>query len=251
MVFCGLAVVFSCASTQAEAGPTTVDLELVIAVDTSASMSKAELSIQRQGYIAAFRHPDVAAAVAARGEVAVAYLEWSGPDDQRIVMPWTVLSDVADATRFADGIAAAPLTPGFTSPPWRSGTSISRALLFAADMFVSDLTSHVIDMSGNGPNNTGGPLAPVRERIIARGITINGLPIVRPGDNRPGFPLGEYYEDCVIGGPGAFSITVDRATQLAAAIRRKLVMEIAVLPARFTLAGFEPPSASRSDTDCD
>ena len=114
-------------------------------------------------------------------------------------------------------------------------------------MFVSDLASLVIDMSGDGPNNTGGPLAQIRERVIARGITINGLPIVRPGDDGSGVPLAEYYEDCVIGGLGAFSMAVDNPTELSATIRRKLVLEIAVLPARFTLVAFEPPPASRTD----
>lgn len=246
IIQCGLWAGLFCAASLADAGP-TVDLELVLAVDTSASMSKAELSIQRQGYIAAFRHPDVAAAIASRGEVAVAYLEWAGPDDQRIVVPWTVLSDATDAIRFAGSIEAAPLTPGFHSPPWRSGTSISQALLFAADMFASDRASRAIDMSGNGANNAGGPVAPIRERVLARGITINGLPIVRPGDDDAGVPLAEYYEDCVIGGPGAFSIAVERPMQLAATIRRKLVLEIADMPARLTLVGFEPRPASPAD----
>ena len=229
------------------AGPTAVDLELVLAVDTSGSMSKAELLIQRQGYIAALRHADVAAAIATRGAVAVAYVEWAGPDDQRIVVPWTVVSDAIDAARFADRIASAPLNPGFSSPPWRGGTSISRALLFAAGLFSFDGSNRTIDISGNGPNNSGGYLAPVRERVIARGITINGLPIARPGARISGYPIALYYEDCVIGGPGAFAITVDDPARLAAAVRRKLLLEIAVIPQRVIPASFVPAPGPRID----
>lgn len=244
-----LVLACSCLPIEVDAGQTAVDLELVLAVDASGSMSKAELLIQRQGYIAALRHADVAAAIAMRGGVAVAYLEWAGPDDQRIVVPWTVLSNATDAGRFADGIASAPLSPGFNSPPWRGGTSISRALLFAAGMFSSNGASRIIDISGNGPNNSGGLLAPIRERVIARGITINGLPIARPGDGRSGFPLAVYYEDCVIGGAGAFAITVDHPARLASTVRRKLLMEIAAIPQGLTLASFVLASEPRIDCD--
>ena len=237
------------AQIEGDAGSTgmPVDLELVLAVDTSGSMSKAELLIQRRGYIAALRHADVAVAIAMRGAVAVAYLEWAGPDDQRIVVPWTVLSDATDAAGLADKIDAAPLSPGFNSPPWKSGTSIGSALSFAADMFSSGGASHTIDISGNGPNNAGDALAPVREDVVARGITINGLPIARLGDIGSGYPLAVYYEDCVIGGPGAFAIAVDNQAAFEMAVRRKLVQEIAGIPQRLASVALRPAPAPRID----
>jgi hypothetical protein len=229
------------------AGPTEVDLELVLAVDVSGSMSKAELLIQRQGYIAALRSDEVGASIAFRGGVALAYMEWAGPDQQRIVVPWTVVSDTANAEQFAEMLAAAPLQAGFGSAPWETGTSISRALLFAADMFSRGGASHTIDISGNGPNNSGDPLAPVREFVVARGIAINGLPIMGPDLPASAFPLTVYYEDCVIGGPGALAVTVDHPARLASAVRRKLLLEIAAMPPQFTLVGFEPASEPRID----
>lgn len=244
---CALLVVFTWAPLRVDASSTTVDLELVLAVDVSGSMSQAELLIQRHGYVAALRHADVAAAIAIRGAVAVAYLEWAGPDDQRIVVPWTVLFNATDARHFADRIASAPLNPGFNSSPWTTGTSISQALSFAADMFLSDRASRTIDVSGNGPNNSGRPLPPIRERVIARGITINGLPIAKPGNGGAGLPLTEYYEDCVIGGPGAFAIAVDHPARFASTVRRKLVLEISAMPAQLTFVGFEPPPDPRID----
>ena len=219
----------TCLPLQVAAGP-AVDLELILAVDVSGSMSQAELLVQRQGYIAALRSPDIAVAITNRGGVAIAYVEWAGPDEQRIVVPWTVVSDASGAERFAEMLADSPLDPGFNSPPWETGTSISRALLFAADMFSAGAgANRTIDISGDGPSNSGGSLTMARERVIAEGITINGLPIVNPA-GRSELPLAAYYEDCVIGGPGAFAIAVNDLSLFEIAIRRKLVLEIADAP---------------------
>jgi hypothetical protein len=193
------------------------------------------------------RSADIAAAIAVRGSVALAYVEWAGPDEQRIVVPWTILTDAADADRFADMLVASPLDPGFNSPPWESGTSIARALMFAAAMFSEGTSaSRTIDISGNGPNNSGGLLAIARERVIADSITINGLPIVKPGV-RSDFPLGVYYEDCVIGGPGAFAVIVDDPSLFEITIRRKLVLEIASAPQSFIPVAFLSAAAPRID----
>lgn len=224
-----------------------VDLELILAVDVSGSMSRADLLIQRHGYIAALRSAEVGAAIAFRGGIALAYLEWAGPKEQRIVVPWTVIVDVADAEKFVEMLAAAPIEPGFGSPPQGTGTSISRALLFAAEMFSSSFASNTIDISGNGPNNIGGLLAPVRERLVASGITINGLPIVKPRAPAFEFPLAAYYEDCVIGGPGAFAVSVDDPSEMAAAVRRKLVLEIALVPQLLVPVSMTTPPPPRVD----
>jgi hypothetical protein len=227
-----LLLVGACLPTDRVAAEPAVDLELILAVDVSGSMSRADLLIQRHGYIAALRSAEVGAAIAFRGGIALAYVEWAGPKEQRIVVPWIVIADVGDAETFVERLAGAPLNPSFGSPPQGTGTSISEALLFAADMFSSNGASRTIDVSGNGPNNSGGSLADARESVVARGIAINGLPIVRADAPFSEFPLVIYYEDCVIGGPGAFAVPVDDPTELSSAVRRKLVLEIATLPAR-------------------
>jgi hypothetical protein len=226
-----------------------VDLELVLAVDASDSMSRAEMLVQREGYIAALRSSDVAAAIASRGAVALVYMEWAGPRSQEIVVPWTILSDANDGALFADRLAAAPLSPFYEAVPWERGTSISHALLFAADISpAGGGANRVIDISGDGPENNGGDLYAARDRVIAEGVVINGLPIIISPAAASQVPLGKYYEDCVIGGPGAFVITVDDASLFALAIRRKLVLEIAGPPPRLIHADFRPDE--RSPTDC-
>jgi hypothetical protein len=210
-----------------------VDLELVLAVDISGSMDARERAAQRGGYIEAFRHRNVVQAIQGGmiGRIAVTYVEWAGYGFQAVVVPWTVIDDTVSAARFADTIQAAS-TNDF------HGTSISEALIFALRQF--DSSDHrgirqVIDVSGDGPNNRGPPVLEARSQVLARGITINGLPIVigRAGGSLPTELLDIYYEDCVIGGPGAFMITVDYIHRFSEAIRRKLVLEIAGRPARF------------------
>ena len=157
-----------------------VELELILAVDTSGSMGGADLLVQRQGYVAALRDPQIIAAIASRGAVAVAYLEWAGAEEQRIIVPWTILSGGPEAHRFADRLAATPLDPGFRSGPRNHGTSISKALLFASEMFTTGRAQKIIDISGDGPNNAGPGIAPIRDQLIARDVTINGHPIALP-----------------------------------------------------------------------
>jgi len=245
------ALVLAVAGPPAGAGAASkaVDLELVLAVDASDSMSRAEMLIQRNGYIAALRSADVAAAIVSRGGVALAYMEWAGPRSQRIIVPWTILSDANDGALFADRLAAAPLSRFYKAVPWERGTSISHALLFATGMLSPGRgASRVIDISGDGPQNDGGDLYTARDRVIAEGVVINGLPIIISPTAAWRVPLGIYYEDCVIGGPGAFVITVDDASLFALAIRRKLVLEIAGPPPRLIHADFRPDK--RSPTDC-
>jgi len=225
------------------------DLALVLAVDASASMSRDELGVQRQGYVAAFRHPDVVAAIAFHAAIAVAYVEWAGPNDQTVVVPWTVVTDASDAALFAARLAEAPLSPRFNAPPWQTGTSISNALLFSADLFseAPPWAMRVIDISGNGTNNSGGPLGAARASVLGRGVTVNGLPIVVPRPYRPEVAIDAYYEDCVIGGPGAFALAVNDAADLEGSIRRKIVLEIAGMPASVVPAA---QRATEARIDC-
>jgi len=211
--------------------PVDVDLQLILAVDVSPSMSRDEQRVQRDGYVSAFRHPDIATAVRSgeTGRIAVLYLEWAGPSQQTVVVPWTVLDGSDDTRALADRLAALPLTEG-------RGTSISSALSAAKELFATGGFSsprRVIDVSGDGPNNIGPPIDAIRESLLAEDVTINGLPIAlhRNGSadkfaRYDGTGLRSYFEDCVIGGPDAFTIGVTETGMFATAIRRKLVREI-------------------------
>jgi hypothetical protein len=240
------AILFMHASPAAAATP--VDLELVLAVDVSRSMDGDEQALQRLGYANAFRHPDVIAAIGsgALGRIAVTYVEWAGPSFQLVRVPWTLVSGKADAEAFAAQVEAAPLTR-------EMGTSISGGLLFAGLQFEGSPFAgdrRTIDVSGDGPNNMGLPVDMMRDRIVARGITVNGLPItLKPGFGYSAFSIPNldiYYEDCVIGGPGAFMITVDDMQRFEIAVRRKLVLEIAGLTPRVMKAA-APLRAPRVD----
>lgn len=205
-----------------------VDLELVLAVDVSRSMDRREQNLQKDGYVAALQHPEVLAAIRSGflGRIAVTYVEWAGPGSHEIIAPWTLVEGEAAAQQLAARIAAKPIS-------YLRGTSISGALTFGANLFDGNGfrgTRQVIDVSGDGPNNAGIPVLQARQAVIDRGITINGLPIMTAGNAYGAFSIREldiYYEDCVIGGPGAFLLTVKTIDRLAEAIRRKLVLEIA------------------------
>ena len=212
---------------RAEDNDVPVDVELVLAVDISRSMDAAELQLQRDGYVAALRHPDVIGAIESGfyGRIAVTYVEWAGPSEQTIVMPWRVIDDRASAE------ATAALLTG-RQGRGKHGTSISAALLFADRLFLTNGlagTRRIIDISGDGPNNWGPAVTGARDAVVEGGITINGLPVTL----HPGGPGGLdaktltiYYEDCVTGGPDAFVLSVQAPEFLAETIRRKMVLEI-------------------------
>jgi hypothetical protein len=204
-----------------------VDLKLVLAVDVSGSMDGNEQRIQRQGYVQAFRSPEVIDAISSGpyGRIAVTYVEWSSAFYQVIVVPWRVIGDEEEILAFANELERAPIS--------REGrTSISGGLLFSAGAFPeSGLESdrRTIDISGDGANNDGNPVAPARDQLLRQGITINGLPVLlNPSPLVGGVRLDDYYHDCVIGGPGSFIIPVTALGDFAPAIRRKLILEIAM-----------------------
>ena len=208
------------------AGQLAVDLELVLAADISFSMSDENLSVQTDGYAQAFRDPEVVAALSTGplGRIAASYVEWS--DGQRVVVPWTLLRNRADAERFASHITAgsAKHSAGTTyiTGVIRLGTRMIEENDFAA-------LRRVIDISGNGENNRGEAPDRARDVAILRGITINGLPMPTWVDPRR---LGEvpadiYYRDHVIGGPGAFLLKVDDRANVLRSIKSKLLREIA------------------------
>ena len=211
------------------AAPVEVDLALILAVDVSNSVDGEENALQRAGYVAALAHPDIWSAIRSGPlrRIALAYVEWSGPAHQRTTVPWRLIDSAEAAHGFAGDLAASPFlyTRG-------TGTSISAALAYASAQFADSpfvAFRRVIDISGDGPNNRGIPVVSVRDAIIADGITVNGLPLMlRP--SRTLDAVDAYYRDCVIGGPGSFVLPVLEGDDLALAIRRKLILEIAGRP---------------------
>jgi hypothetical protein len=222
--FCGAIALGAAARAE-----TPVDLELVLAVDASASIDADEARLQRIGYVAALTDPRVIAAIQSGmlGRIAVVYVEWGDGDQQRIVGGWHLVSDAASARALAGEIAAA----GRES--WVD-TSIGGAIDFAVPLFDGngfEGARRIIDISGDGRNSSNGPrLDEARAAALSRGITINGLPIV-DGFAVPG-ALDRYYADKVIGGPGAFRIAAHGFEDFASAILDKLVLEIAGLTPR-------------------
>lgn len=206
-----------------------VDLELLLAVDISQSMDFDEHSIQRQGYVDAFRHKDVINAMLSgpEGKIAVMYMEWAGDFDPIPTIPWTVIDSTDAAKKFADRLEKEPIYG-------EQRTSISRALLTGQDYILkNNIASHrqVIDVSGDGANNAGRLVEPARDIVVKSGIVINGLPIMlnKPKEFYDIDHLDRYYKHCVIGGEGSFIAPVFDLRHLSSTIRKKLVMEIASL----------------------
>jgi hypothetical protein len=205
-----------------------VDVELVIAVDVSYSMDPDEQALQREGYIQALTSREFLRTLreGANGKIAVTYFEWAGANDQKIVMPWGLIDGPEAADAVAAEIARAPYRRA-------SRTSISGALRFAKPLFDNSGyrgLRRVIDVSGDGANNSGPLVVPTRDDIIASGITINGLPIMLKRASYATLDIEQldiYYEDCVIGGAGAFVIPIREREKFIEATRTKLVLEIA------------------------
>jgi hypothetical protein len=216
-----------------------VDLELVLAVDVSRSIDDEEFTLQRQGYAEAFRHPSVIHAIQSgrHRRIAVAYVEWAGSDFQKLVVPWAIVSDAESGTLFADAILREPRS-------YYGWTSVSGAIDFSMQVLAAgphESARRVIDVSGDGINNSGRPAAEARDEALSAGVTINGLVIMNdrptPGfSSMPQPPLDEFFREHVIGGPGAFVIAVEDFTTFAQAILNKLIKEIASLPSPGPLA---------------
>jgi hypothetical protein len=205
-----------------------VDVELIFAIDISYSMDYDELKLQREGYAEALTSQEFLSALkqGTNGKVAVTLVEWAGESDQRVVTPWRLIDGPASARDAAAEMAAAPVRRAFR-------TSISGALLFSAPLFDRNGfrgIRRVIDVSGDGTNNQGPLVALTRDDVVAKGIVINGLPIMLK-EPQPGSvdlkDLDIYYEDCVIGGPGAFVVPIREREKFKEAIRTKMVLDIA------------------------
>lgn len=206
----------------------SVDVELILAVDVSYSMDMDELAVQREGYAQAIESKEFLQAlkVGPNGRIAVTYFEWAASSDQKIIIPWRLI----DGPETADAVAAEILK---TPIRRASRTSISGAIGFAMPLFDENPyhgIRRVIDISGDGPNNNGGPVTVARDAALEKGVVINGLPIMvkEPSYSTMDIDnLDYYYEDCVVGGPGSFVIAIKDRDKFKEAIRTKLLMEVA------------------------
>jgi hypothetical protein len=187
-----------------------------------------ELAVQREGYAQAIVSKEFLQALKAgpNSKISVTYFEWSASTDQKIIIPWRVIDGPETAGAVADEIMNTPVRRG-------SRTSISGAIAFAMPLFDHDPyhgLRRVIDISGDGPNNNGPPVTPVRDEALSKGIVINGLPVMV---KEPSYAtmdienLDWYYEDCVIGGPGSFVVPIKGRENFKEAIHAKLIREVA------------------------
>jgi hypothetical protein len=245
------------AASMARGGATEVDVELVLAVDISYSMDMEEQKLQREGYIKALTSPEVLKAIRGgmNGKIAVIYFEWASFNTQRIVVPWHIIDGPETADAFVAKLAAAPISR------W-SRTSVSGAILFGQELFENngfDAPRRVLDISGDGANNSGSPVEDARDRAVKSGIIINGLPIMLYNGRRSAFDmddLDDYYSDCVIGGPGSFMIPIKERDQFVEATRTKILREVAGGPSPLPLPGgakvmrANTETADRPKMDC-
>jgi hypothetical protein len=216
-----------------------VDVELVIAVDISYSMEMEDLAAQRDGFSKAIVSREFLQALRAGpiGKIALSYFEWSATNDQKIVVPWRQIDGPEAANAFADELMKAPILRG-------SRTSISSAIKFAMPLFEQNPyrgSRQIIDISGDGPNNVGDPVATARDAALQQGIVITGLPVLINATPNGTTDISHiehidwYYEDCVIGGPGSFVVPITDRENFNGAIRTKLALEVAGLtPKRST-----------------
>jgi len=226
----GLATIVS--SQVAALSKEYVDLELILAVDVSLSMDHDEQRLQRDGYVAAFRDPQLLKAIQSgpNGRIAVTYVEWAGAGIQSAVIPWRTIGKASQAQAFADALAAKPIQRARM-------TSISGVVLGAQELFAASPVQglrRVIDVSGDGPNNSGSRVDLARDHLVAAGVVVNGLAIrIKSGGGAYSLfdlpDLDLYYKDCVIGGPGSFVLSIRKKSEFATAIRQKLLLEIAGL----------------------
>jgi hypothetical protein len=212
-----------------------VDLLLVLAADVSRSVTEPKFKLQREGAAAAISDPEVLRAITSgpNRRIAVCFVEWATVGMQIVVVDWAVIGDGASARRFADRLVETPRS-------FAGSTSISDAIDFAVSQLERapfKAERRVIDVSGDGNNNSGRSVTDARDEAIAKGITINGLVILtplsesfRPEHTHPPGGLEKYFQDNVIGGFGAFTVVAEEHHSFGRALTKKLVAEIAGLP---------------------
>ena len=221
------------AAPPSKADTQDVDLLLVLAADVSRSIDDAKFKLQRDGYASAISDPAIVRAMQSAGpkrRIGLIFIEWAGVGETKIIVDWTSIGSEAEARTFADAITAAPR-------PFYGRTSIAGAIDVGMEQlqsspFKSD--RRVIDISGDGTNNSGRDIAAARDAATAKGVTINGIVILsavplpfNPGHTHPPGGLLAYYQNNVIGGPASFAIAADSFETFGQALRSKLIKEIA------------------------
>ncbi len=212
-----------------------VDLLLVLAADVSRSMDQTKFKLQREGYIAALSDKRVLAAISSgrHQRIAVCFVEWSGVTAQKLLVDWMVIDGSDSARKFGDHLLELPRS-------FAERTSISGAIDFAMNLLDQapyQTERRTIDVSGDGTSNSGRDVKAARDDAVAKGVTINGLVILserplawNPDHTNPPGGLAKYYQDNVIGGPGAFVIVAEDFNSFGQAIIKKLIAEIALMP---------------------
>lgn len=233
--FAFIFVLTTAASSRADDARASVDAAVVLTADVSRSINDNEFSLERQGYVQAIRSAKLRDAISTgpKGAIALAYVEWAGEGEQKVVVDWTVIRNANDASAFAAALTAAPRS-------FVGRTAIGSAIDFAFRQFASTAITtdrKIIDVSGDGTSNQGRPVTAARDGAVEAGAVINGLTIFnrRAAEmggylalhtNPPG-GLAAYYRDNVIGGAGAFVVPIDDFAAFGDAMLRKLVNEIA------------------------
>ncbi|HWV43306.1 DUF1194 domain-containing protein [Pseudorhodoplanes sp.] len=234
-----LAVLALSAAATAARAAEAVDLLLVLAADVSRSVDQPKFQLQRDGYAAAINDPRVMNAImsGATRRIAVCFVEWSGAGAQKVVVDWTLIDGPDAARKFSDALVEAPRS-------FADRTSISGAIDFSMDMLARApfrAPRRTVDISGDGTHNSGRGLLAAREDALATGLTINGLVILsehplpwNPEHTNPPGGLAKYFQDNVIGGPGAFVVVAENFQSFGQALISKLVAEIALAPSAAT-----------------
>ena len=210
-------------------GPQEVDVELVLAIDVSGSIDYQEAELQRKGTAEAFLSKEVIQAIqsGSLGRIGVSAVYFSSRAYGWMGVPvnWMIVHDQKSAEDFIHTLITAERHSG-------RGTSISDALELSQRMLEKGpyrSAKQIIDVSGDGVNNAGRRVMEARDEVLAKGITINALPII---DDSTPQDLDKYFQGCVIGGPGAFVLPAKGFGDFARALRRKLVLEISGLTPR-------------------
>jgi Protein of unknown function (DUF1194) len=223
---------FLSANHPASADETHVDMLLVLASDVSRSVDDRKFKLQREGYANAIVDPRVLRAMTAgpHKRIAIAFVEWASEHEQRVVIDWTLIANVEDAQDVARRLREAPRS-------FWGRTSISAAIDYGVALLARSpfqASRHVINVSGDGDNNGGRPVTQARDDAVAKGITINGLVILTavplesgPSHTNPPGGLTAYYQNNVIGGPGAFAVEAEGFESFGQSLIGKLIKEIA------------------------
>lgn len=233
-----LALLPGISAARAE-GQEPVDLLLVFAADVSRSIDQAKFQLQREGYAAALADKRVLEAITTgrNKRIAVAFVEWSGVSSQKVLIDWTLIDGEDAAKKFGDQLVELPRS-------FAERTSIAGGIDFAMAVLARapyKAPRRTIDISGDGTNNSGRDVTLARDEAVAQGVTINGLVILserpmawNPEHTNPPGGLANYYRANVVGGSGAFVVVAENFNSFGQTIIKKLIAEIAELPASQT-----------------